>query len=194
MVGRPHSPFLDNRTSGHLDPEKLAFLLEADEEETIKSAPDTFLRLIDATTLLTSSILLDAALPTKAAVLETFSRYHYVQSKFAAEQVNTFWDLRRQLDSIQPQRDWDSGFRLVVAILGENWNAARFLLQHGADVSWAQEKGMEHFPPVLSALESAPSPIVMGHRAYEGLLTRWNGQDSQTKTDIRTLMFSEDRM
>lgn len=108
------------------------------------------------------------------------------------EQVNRFFDMQDQYDdATKASRDRDSAFRLAMAILRRNWNAARFLLQNGADVGWAQENGMEYFPPVLSALELAPSPRSIGRDTYNALLGRWDERVGRLDTDIRLALFHE---
>lgn len=171
--------------------ERLTFLLEIDEKEIIKHASGAFLGLVEVTTLPPSSILLDAALPTEAAVLEEVSRSGKVRSQFASEHIYTFCDLRAQRDSTQARRDWDFAFGLATAILIRNWNVAHFLFQRCANMCWAQEKGMEYFPPVLSALRLAPSPNVVGVGAYQALVMRWDSQNARVKTDVRTALLHE---
>ncbi len=144
----------------------VGILLGEDDEETIKGWPDTFLCLMSATSLAPSDMLLDAALPTEAAIRKRHNS-SYPRDTSVVEKARAFYGLRDQLTSTQAQEDWDMACRLVIAILEKHWNAAHFLLQHCANTSWwAQKKGMEYFPPVLSALELAPPPGIIRPREY----------------------------
>jgi len=184
------NPYSDQEEPHRVNRERLAFLLEADEEEAIKHSPATFMALVGATQLPPTDLLLEAPLPTKAAFLEKFP-IAYRRGAFVTEQVNRFFDVQDQYDATKAPRDWDSAFRLVMLILRRNWTAARFLLQHGADVDWAQENGMEYFPPVLSALELAPSPSSIGRDTYNVLLGRWDERVGRLDTDVRVALFHE---
>jgi len=71
--------------------ERLTLPLELDEEETIKYAPDTFLRLVDATKLPPSTLLLNATLPTEAAVLKSLADARWNDLKCSTD--SAIWEV-----------------------------------------------------------------------------------------------------
>ena len=160
---------------------RVEFLLAMDEEKTIRNNPDTLSILLDADILPPSALLLECVLPANAA------RYSTREDK---ELIQPFMDLRDR-DPTKPQSYWDLAYRLVRAIIHHNWNAARFILEHCDDISWAQGKGMEELAHILSALDLSPSPSAIGLELYQVLILRWRERHARKKTDIRTSLFHE---
>ncbi|TPX14885.1 uncharacterized protein E0L32_004994 [Thyridium curvatum] len=180
----------------------LAFLLEVDEKETIKNSPDTFWPLFAAREVPPSDLLLATPLPSEDAIMKKCTAYRR-EKKLWEE----FCEMRRQYEdsstNASRQTYSDLTFRLFVAILLNNWNAAHFLAlrrgerdAHDDDgLFWANSgEAREYFRAVLESLRQAPLPSSIGHGAYQALLARWNKawqREDRAIADVRTVLFHE---
>ncbi|KLU91565.1 hypothetical protein MAPG_10083 [Magnaporthiopsis poae ATCC 64411] len=207
--------------------ETLALLIELDVDHQIKGGESTFLGLVRAVGLHASSILLQVPLPSQDALYKELKGIShsswFVTSKHPraeaedddelrkphVDDIATFCRLRdQQLSSsagpAQQPRSWDLAFRLLAAILAQNWDAAYFILRHRPDLSWTLKSDgdgdgdgcLAHYARVICALEQAPSPDVMGIENYVSLVERWYESDirfgtDESEEDIRTsLMYN----
>lgn len=205
--------------------ETLALLLELDVDHQIKGGESTFLRLVRAVGLHASSILIEVPRPSQEALYKELKGISHADWFITnrhiraagdddglrqphIDDIATFCRLRdQQLSSsagaAQQPRSWDLAFRLLAAILAQNWDAAYFILRHGPDLSWTKSNGdgdgdgcLAHYARVICALEQAPSPDVIGIENYVSLIERWYesrirfGTD-ESEEDIRTsLMYN----
>lgn len=158
--------------------EQLDFLLDMDEEQTIRAAPQTFPDLVAKSALPPCSLLLHATLDKEAIIQKLEADYSTSLDAGGLGTATWAKDLP------------DSAFRLAVAIVMRNWNAAHFLFQNCNDTSWTHEKGLEYFRPVLAALQHAPQPGTIGQMMYQTLLGRWNMREDRPE-DVCTALFHE---
>ncbi|KAL8365543.1 hypothetical protein RB595_004386 [Gaeumannomyces hyphopodioides] len=161
----------------------LALFLKLDADHQIRGDESTFLRLVRPIGLYTSHILIELPLPSQEALYDELKgssseRAHPgasdVPRKPHVDDIAAFCRLRdQQLPAGAQPRSWDLAFRLLAAILAQNWDAAYFLLNHGPDLSWTKGGDLGHYARVISALKLAPSPDVVGLENYLSLIERW---------------------
>lgn len=155
-----------------------------DEKETIKNSPDTFWHLFVIREVPPSDLLLATPLPSEDAIMEKGTVY-FDSSCCKKKLWEELCEMRRQyedsLANTSRQTYLDLIFRLFIAILLNNWNAAYFLVlwcgEHDADdgLFWVNfSEAQEYFHAVLEALWQAPLPSSIGYGAYQALLARWN--------------------
>ncbi|KAL8282342.1 hypothetical protein RB597_009851 [Gaeumannomyces tritici] len=164
--------------------EVLALVLRLDADYQIRGDASTFLNLILPIGLYASHILMEAPLPTQKALYDQLEmsspeRAHIDASddeprKPHVGDLATFYRIRDQQLPAGPQPvAWDLAFRLLTAILAQNWDAAYFLLSRCPDLSWTKGGDLGHYAQIISALRLAPSPDVVGLENYLSLIMRW---------------------